>query len=129
MKRSTWSSPLWLIAISETSGGTSLTAGPPGVRRRPSSGRRAAPRRSLRVAEQRHDRQREDLQVERERPVGDVVVVPLDPLGQRGLPAQAVHLRPARDARPHAMAVAVADDVLAEELHELGTLRAGAHEA
>jgi hypothetical protein len=39
----------------------------------------------LGVAEQRHDRQREDLQVEADRPVSDVVVVPLDTLGEGGL--------------------------------------------
>ena len=54
----------------------------------------------------------EDLQVEAERPVGDVVVVPLDALSQRGLSAQAVHLRPAGDPRLDPVAVAVADDVL-----------------
>ncbi len=39
----------------------------------------------LGVAEQRDERQRKDLQVQAERPMGDVVVVPLDALGQRGL--------------------------------------------
>ncbi len=95
--------------------------------------RRAAPQQqhlsSLRVAEQRDERQREDLQVQAERPVRDVVVVPLDALGERGLAAQAVHLRPARDAGLDAVAVAVADDVLAEQLDELGALGARADEA
>ncbi len=39
----------------------------------------------LRAAEQRQHCQRQDLQVQAERPVGDVVVVPLDAFGQRGL--------------------------------------------
>ena len=61
-----------------------------------------------------------------ERPVGDVVVVPLHALGERGLPAQAVHLRPAGDARLDAVAVAVAGDVLPEQLDELRALGARA---
>jgi hypothetical protein len=40
----------------------------------------------------------EDLHVEPERPVLDVVVVPFDAVAQRGLAAEAVHLRPAGDA-------------------------------
>src|SRR5205085_6713254 len=55
--------------------------------------------------------------------------VPPDPFGQRGLAPQAVHLLPARYPRLDAVAVAVADDVLPEELDELGSLRARAHEA
>ena len=48
--------------------------------------------------------------------MGDVVVVPLHTLGKRGLTAQAVHLRPAGDSRPDAVAVVVADDVLVEQV-------------
>ena len=58
--------------------------------------------------------------------MGDVVVVPLDALGERGLPAQPVHLRPAGDPRLDPVAVAVADDVLPEQLDELGALGARA---
>src|SRR5205823_14332026 len=73
--------------------------------------------------------QREDLDVEAERPVRDVVVVPLHTLGKGCLAAQPVHLGPAGDARLDAMAVAVAGDVAREQLHELGPLRPGADQA
>ena len=59
----------------------------------------------------------------------DVVVVPLDALGERSLPAQAVDLRPAGDPRLDAVAVVVADDVLVEQLDELRALGAGPDQA
>src|ERR687893_1569550 len=60
--------------------------------------------------------EQQDLQVEPERPVLDVVVVPLDPVGQRRLAAQAVHLGPAGDPGPDAVAVLVAAHAALEEL-------------
>ena len=67
--------------------------------------RRSTPRArsTLSTAKTRHQ---QDLDVEPERPVLDVVVVPLDPVAERGLAAQAVHLRPAGDPRLDAVAVA-----------------------
>ena len=62
----------------------------------------------LRHPEGGEHRQQQDLQVERERPVADVVVVQLDAVGQRGLAAQAVDLGPAGDAGLDAVAVGVA---------------------
>src|SRR5215210_3598672 len=50
-----------------------------------------------RVTTNRPQRHEQDLDVEPERPVLDVVVVPLDAVAERGLAAQAVHLGPARD--------------------------------
>jgi hypothetical protein len=46
----------------------------------------------------REDRHQEDLEVEHQRPVLYVVVVPLDTVGDRGLSAQTVDLGPAGDA-------------------------------
>ena len=85
---------------------------------------RHTPLRSDRV-----DRHHEDLQVERRRPVLDVVVVPLDAVGERGLAAQAADLRPAGDAGLDAMAVGVARQVAPEQRRELGALRARADQA
>src|SRR5215218_3826746 len=76
------------------------------------------------ASEQRRDRHQDDLQVEPERPVLDVVVVPLDPVVERGLPAQPLHLRPAGQTGLDAMAVAVAVDVLLEGADEVRALRA-----
>src|SRR5438034_1398901 len=70
-----------------------------------------------------------DLQIEPEGPVLDVPVVPLDPIGERGLSPEAVDLRPTRDARLHAMAIVVAIDVLAEHVDELRPFRAGTDQA
>src|SRR5205807_6443412 len=64
-----------------------------------------------------------------EGPVLDVVVVPLDPVRERGLAAKPVHLRPARDPRLHAVAVLVAADTALPELHEFSDLGAGADDA
>src|SRR5690242_15523891 len=50
------------------------------------------------VEEALHDRQPHDLQVERDRPVLDVVEVVLDALLDRGVAAPAVDLRPAGQA-------------------------------
>ena len=71
----------------------------------------------------------QDLQVQPERPVLHVEVVELGPLGDRRLPPQPVHLRPAGDAGLDAVAVVVAVDVLAEELDELRPLGARPDEA
>src|SRR3954470_24747977 len=54
------------------------------------------------------DRHQQDLEVEPQSPVLDVVVVPLDALGERGLAPKPVHLRPPRDPRLDAVAVLVA---------------------
>src|SRR5436305_1105973 len=73
-------------------------------------------------------RSEQNLHVEPWRPVLDVPVVPLDPIGDRRLPAQPVDLRPAGDTRLHAVPVLVAAEFLAIELNELGTLRSRANE-
>src|ERR1044071_4888361 len=73
-------------------------------------------------------RHRQDLQIQPQRPVLDVVVVPLDAIAQRGLAAEAVDLGPAGDAGLDAVAVAVAADVGLEQLDELRALRARAHQ-
>src|SRR3954468_11715657 len=83
----------------------------------------------LGAVERRGDRHQEDLEVEREGPVLDVVVVPLDPVAQGGLPAEPVHLRPSGDAGLDAVAVRIALDPGAEHVDELGPLGARAHEA
>ena len=75
------------------------------------------------------DRQREDPQVQPQRPVLDVVVVPLDAVGDRGLAAQAVDLGPAGDPGLDAVAVLVAGDVARELAHVLGALGPRADEA
>src|SRR2546423_4003368 len=67
------------------------------------------------VPEHGQDGHHHDLQVEPERPVLDVVVVPLHSIDERGLPSQAVDLRPAGDARLDAMTVLVAMDRLLEQ--------------
>src|SRR4051794_18213647 len=61
------------------------------------------------------DRLEQDLEVEPGAPVLDVEVVPLDAVFERGLAAQSVDLRPAGEARLHAVAIRVAVDRLLEE--------------
>src|SRR4029453_15098193 len=75
------------------------------------------------------NRAHEDLEVEPEREVLDVVVVPLDPVGDRRLPAKAVDLSPTGDAGFRAVAVVVAAHVLAEVLDVLGTLGSRTYQA
>src|SRR3954454_6887995 len=70
--------------------------------------------RLLRRPQHRDDREDEDLHVESQRPVLDVVVVPLDAVRERGLASQPVDLGPAGDARPDPQAVVVALDVALE---------------
>src|SRR5215210_5767815 len=68
--------------------------------------------------------QEQDLDVEPERPVLDVVVVPLDPVGEGRLAAEAVDLGPAGDPRLDAVPFRVAVDASLEALdvvHPLGT--------
>src|ERR1044072_250656 len=77
--------------------------------------------------EQRRDRHQDDLHVEQQRPVLDVVVVPLDAVLERRLAAQALHLRPAGEAGLDAVAVAVAVDVLLDRAHESRALGTRAH--
>src|SRR5688572_12556986 len=66
-----------------------------------------------------------DLDVERHRPVLDVVEVVLDALLERGVAAPAVHLRPAGDAGLHLVAQHVLRDAVLELLDEERPLRAG----
>src|SRR4051794_36158421 len=66
--------------------------------------------------EQRRRRLQQYLQVEPVGPVLDVVVVPLDPITQRGLSAQAADLSEAREPRLDAVTIAVAVDVVLEAL-------------
>src|SRR5215207_8815748 len=72
--------------------------------------------------QQSRDRHQDDLQVEPQRPVLDVVVVPLDAVVERRLPAQSLHLRPPGQAGLDAVAVAVAVDVLLEGANEVRAL-------
>src|SRR5437899_7454514 len=65
---------------------------------------------------QRHP---ENLDVERERPVLDVVEVVLDPLRDAGVSAPAVDLRPPGHARAHPVAQHVLRKLLLELPHEL----------
>src|SRR5437667_208330 len=64
------------------------------------------------AAEERHPH---DLQIERDRPVFDVVEIELDAFFERGVAAPAVHLRPAGNAGFHL----VAEHVLREAMLEL----------
>src|SRR5690349_2692768 len=81
------------------------------------------------VAAYGQERHQHDLHVEPDRPVLDVVVVPLDAVLERRLAAETVHLRPAGDPRLDALAVAVAVDALLEHAREVRPLGAGADEA
>src|SRR4051794_15814386 len=80
------------------------------------------------IPKEGNDREQQDLEVEPQRPVVDVVVVPLDPVSERGAAAQAVHLRPAGDARLDAVAGVVAVDRLAERRCDVIALRPRADE-
>src|SRR5262249_50247093 len=71
--------------------------------------------------------ERDDLEIERERPPLDVLEVVLDALLERRVAAQPVDLRPPRDARLHLVAEHVAGHGLAEPLDEDRTLRARTH--
>src|SRR3954447_20079479 len=81
------------------------------------------------IAEHGPERHQQDLDVEPERPVLDVVVVPLGAVGERGLAAQAVNLGPAGDPGLDAVAVAVAVDVVLEQPGEVRTLGTWADQA
>ena len=80
------------------------------------------------VPEQCRHGHQDDLEVEPRRAVLDVVVVPFDPVGDRGVAAQPLDLRPAGDPGLDPMAVRVAIDGLVEELHVGRPLRARADE-
>src|SRR5258708_3484332 len=69
-----------------------------------------------------HEREPHDLQVERDRPVLDVIQVVLDALLERGVAAPAVHLRPARDSGLHLVAQHVLRDAVFELLDEVRAL-------
>src|SRR5262249_22586455 len=74
-----------------------------------------------RVAEYAHERQRDDLEVEAQRPVLDVVEVVLDAAIERRVPAESVDLRPAGHAGLHVMTQHVARDLRAELIDVLRT--------
>src|SRR5262245_12479168 len=67
-----------------------------------------------RVAEDAEECQRDDLEIEAQRPVLDVVEVVLDATIERRVATESVDLRPARHARFHVMAEHVARDLRAE---------------
>src|SRR4029079_19676124 len=79
-------------------------------------------------AEHGSNREEQILEFEPQRPILDVVVVPFRPVGDRRPPAEPVHLRPARDARFHPVAVAVATDAGLELLADTRSLRARTNE-
>src|SRR5215210_5991888 len=91
------------VANDSATSSTLTGAGPP-------SPRPPAPASLGRVTKTRSRGQHQDLQIEPQGPVLDVVVVPLRPVGERRLAAQTLHLRPARDPGPDAVAVGVAVD-------------------
>src|SRR5919107_166359 len=67
------------------------------------------------AAEQRHPH---DFEVERHRPVFDVIQIELDALLERGVPAPAVDLRPPGDARLDLMAQHVLREAVLELIDE-----------
>src|SRR6186713_3058153 len=75
-----------------------------------------------RTVEAAHQRQPHDLEIERDRPVLDVVEVVLDALLERGVAAPAVDLRPAGDAGLDLVAQHVLRDAVLELLDEEGAL-------
>src|SRR5262249_54205317 len=91
-------------------------------------GRAGPPLVSVAARQDVPQRQREDSQVEPERPVVDVVEIVLYPLLEVAVPAQVIHLRPARDAGPDEVLLHVARDALPELADELGSFGAGADE-
>ena len=70
------------------------------------------------------ERQEHDLEVEPERPVLDVVVVPFDPIGEGGLASESVDLGPTGDSRLHTVPLVIAVDGLLQNLDVFGALRA-----
>src|SRR5262245_3955215 len=74
-------------------------------------------------------RERDDLEVEPERPVLDVLEVELDALLERGVAPQPVDLRPAGHAGLHLVPQHVAGDGPAELLDEEWALRSGTDDA
>src|SRR5678815_1589338 len=74
------------------------------------------------LEEAANDGEPHDLQVERHRPVFDVIQVVFDPLFERGISAPAIDLRPPGDARLHLVAQHVLRDAVPELLDEEGTL-------
>src|SRR5436305_764280 len=84
---------------------------------------------SLRRAEDLDECERQDPEVEPQRPVLDVVVVPLHPVGDRRLPAQAMDLGPTGDPGLDAVALLVACDLAREALDEFRPFRTRTDEA
>src|SRR5436309_1805451 len=82
-----------------------------------------------RVAEHAGEGQQDDLDVERYRPVPDVVEVVLDAAVERRVAAQSVHLRPAGDAGLDVVAQHVAGHRGAKLVHVDRALGPGAHQA
>src|SRR5687767_9583555 len=72
------------------------------------------------------EREPHDLQVERDRPVLNVIEVVLDPLLERGVAPPAVDLRPAGDAGFHFVTQHVLRNAMLELLDEERTLGTGA---
>src|ERR1051325_565156 len=70
-----------------------------------------------------HDREPHDLQVERDRPVLDVIQVELDPLFERRVATPPVDLRPAGDPGLDLVSQHVLRDAVLELLHEERSLR------
>src|SRR3954467_3161494 len=68
-------------------------------------------------------REAHDLDVERDRPVLDVIQIVLDPLFQRRVAAPAVDLCPARDPGFHLVTKHVLRDAMLELLDEVWTFR------
>lgn len=71
----------------------------------------------------------DDLQIQPKGPIFDVPDVVLDALGDAGVPAEAVDLCPAGDARPHLVFDHVQGHGLAELLHEIWDLGPRADQA
>src|SRR5688572_13367310 len=74
------------------------------------------------VAEEQQRRFGNDLQVEEQRPVLDIVEIVAGTLLDRGVAAQAVHLRPAGDTGLLDVATHVSGDALRKLLHEMRPL-------
>src|SRR5256885_10407411 len=87
--------------------------------------------RSIRIGivEPAKQRQQQDLEVEKQRPVLDVIEIVADALLDRGVAAQTVYLRPAGHAGPNLVPKHVLRNVLAELLDEDRPLRTRPDEA
>ena len=75
------------------------------------------------------DGQEQDLQVEPEAPVFDIIDIIPDPLRDRGVAPQVIHLCPAGDSRPHQVLEHIAWDLFLELFHIERDLRPRPDEA